>query len=106
MIDAVLTLLLKKYFYKSILSFLSQSGCFIMMVHFLDRELCSKVLKECLLFLAWNQKQKMFLMEQKMFVSKFKKMYVTLNDLQDQGLLVLKELIFELERFCEFCRHT
>ena len=40
-----------------------------------DHELCSKVLKEALLlffllFLAWNQKQKMFLREQKMLANK------------------------------------
>ena len=36
-----------------------------------DRKLCSKVLREALLFLflAWNQKQKTFVMEQKMFAN-------------------------------------
>ena len=38
---------------------------------FFDRKLCSKVLKEALslLFLAWNQNQKIFPMQQKMFVT-------------------------------------
>ena len=45
---------------------------FLMLFDVFDQEdLCLKVLKEALLlFLAWNQKQKMFLMEEKMFANK------------------------------------